>query len=83
MVIHLEGYLMKDPVSDSAQLKQRVLDTISEYDGEIVLESASLLKAIFPENKIEQAVRVLFEITEKLDQKAELSGGSRLSVFWD
>lgn len=74
---------MKDPVNNPDQLKQKVLDKIGEYDGEIVLEDSSLIKAIFPENKMEQAVRVYFEITEKLDQKAELSGGSRLTVFWD
>jgi hypothetical protein len=83
MVINLGFGPMKGPVSDSDHLKQKVLDKISEYEGEIVLESTSLIKAIFPDNKIEQAVNALFEITEKLDQKAELSGGSRLTVFWD
>jgi hypothetical protein len=84
MVIKNLGFgPMKGSVSDSGRLKQKVLDKISENEGEIVLESTSLLKAIFPDNKIEQAVNALFEITEKLDQKAELSGGSRLTVFWD
>jgi hypothetical protein len=73
---------MKDPVSNSDQLKQKVLDKIGEYNGEIVSEDSSQIKAIFPENKMERAVRVYFEITEKFNQKAELSGGSRLTVFW-
>ena len=73
---------MKDGISQAVQLKQKVLDKISEYDGKIVYNDSSLINAIFPENKIEQAVRAYFEITERLNQKAELSGGSRLTVFW-
>jgi hypothetical protein len=73
---------MKDQINEVAQLKQKVLDKISENDGEIVFNDSSLIKAIFPENKIEQAVRAYFEITERLNQEAELSGGSRLTVFW-
>ena len=72
---------MKGQIDTVAQLKQKVLDKISENEGEIVYNDASLIKAIFPEHKIEQAVRVYFEITERLNQKAELSGGSRLTVF--
>ena len=72
---------MKDGINQTAQIKQKVLDKISEYDGEIVYNDSSLINAIFPENKIEQAVRAYFEITERLNQKAELSGGSRLTVF--
>jgi hypothetical protein len=73
---------MKDQINKVAQLKQKVLDKISENDGEIVYNDSSLIKAIFPENKIEQAVRAYFEITERLNQEAELSGGNRLTVFW-
>jgi hypothetical protein len=73
---------MKNQINKVAQLKQKVLDKISENDGEIVYNDSSLIKAIFPENKIEQAVRAYFEITERLNQEAELSGGSRLTVFW-
>ena len=72
---------MKDQIDTVAQLKQKVLDKISENEGEIVYNDTSLIKAIFPEHKIEQAVRTYFEITESLNQKAELSGGSRLTVF--
>jgi predicted RNA-binding protein (virulence factor B family) len=55
---------MKDQINEVAQLKQKVLDKISENDGEIVFNDSSLIKAIFPENKIEQAVRAYFEITD-------------------
>jgi hypothetical protein len=72
---------MKDPISQVAQIQQMVLDKISEYDGEIVYNDSSLINAIFPEIKIEQAVRAYIEITDRFNQKAELSGGSRLTVF--
>lgn len=72
---------MVDQIKEVAQLKQRVLDKISENDGEIVYNDASLIKAKFPDNKMEQAVRTYFKITETLNQKAELSGGTRLTVF--
>jgi hypothetical protein len=72
---------MKDPISQVAQIQQKVLDKISEYDGEIVYNDSSLINAIFPENKIEKAVRAYIEITDRFNQKAELSGGSRLTVF--
>ena len=72
---------MKDPIDTQAQLKQKVLDKISENDGEIVYNDALLIKAIFPEYKMQQAVRTYFKITEGLNQKAELSGGTRLTVF--
>lgn len=72
---------MKDQICATAQLKQKVVDKISENDGEIVRNDASLIKAIFPENRVEQAVRTYFEISERLNQKTELSGGTRLTVF--
>ena len=72
---------MKEQINEAARLKQKVLDQISENDGEIVYNDASLIKAIFPEYKIQQAVRAYFKITENLNQKAELSGGIRLTVF--
>jgi hypothetical protein len=57
------------------------LDKISENGGEIVYKDSSFIKAIFLENKIEQAVKSFFEITERRNQKAELSGGTQLTVF--
>ena len=72
---------MKDGTNQVAQLKQRGLDKISEYDGEIFYNDSSMINAIFPDKKIEQAVRAYFEITDRLNQKAELYGGNRLTVF--
>jgi hypothetical protein len=72
---------MKEQINEAARLKQEVLDKISENDGKIVYNDASLIKAIFPEYKMEHAVRTYFKITENLNQKAELSGGTRLTVF--
>ena len=72
---------MKAQFNKETQLTQQVIDKIAENDGEIVYHDSSLIKAIFPENKILQAVRAYFVIAERLHQKAELSGGSRLTVF--
>ena len=74
---------MKRQIKAVTQPKQKVSDKISGNNGEIVYNDFSLIKAIFPKNKIEQAVRVYFEISEGLNQKAELSGGTRLTVFLD
>ena len=72
---------MKDQIDTVAQLKQNVLDKISENEGEIVYNDTSLIKAIFPENKIEQALKAYFIISDRLNQKAELYGGRHLIVF--
>ena len=72
---------MKDQIDRANQRKQKVLDTISENAGEIAYNDSSMIKAIFPENKMELAVRTYFEITDRLNQQAELSGGTRLTVF--
>jgi hypothetical protein len=72
---------MKGQIKTGNQQKQEVLDKISENDGEIIYNNSILVKAIFPDNKIEQTVRIYFEITERLNQKAELSGGNRLTVY--
>ena len=72
---------MKDQFNKETQLTQQVIDKIAENDGEIVYHDSSLINAIFLENKIEQAVRAYFAIAEGLHQKAELSGGRRLTVF--
>lgn len=73
---------MKDQFNKETQLIKQVINKITENDGEIVYNRSSLIKAIFPENKIEQAVRTYFEITERHYQDAELSGGRRLTVFF-
>jgi hypothetical protein len=72
---------MKDQNQAKAQLKKKVLDKISENDGEIVYNDASFVKARFPYSKMQQAVRTYLEITKRLNQKAELFGGTRLTVF--
>ena len=72
---------MKDQINEVAQLKQKVLNKIRENDGEIIYNDSSLIKAIFPENKIERAISTHFEISERLNQKSELHGGIRLTVF--
>jgi transcription elongation factor GreA-like protein len=73
---------VKNQAKTLPQLNQKVQDKIIENDGEIVYKDSSLIKAIFPEHKIEQAVRTYFEIVERFDQKAELHKGNRLTVFW-
>ena len=72
---------MKDQIDQTTQLHQKVLDRISENAGEIVYNDTSMIKAIFPENKMELAVRTYFAISDGLNHRAELSGGTRLTVF--
>jgi hypothetical protein len=72
---------MKEQTIKVDQIKQKVLNKISENDGEIIYTDSSLIKAIFPENKIERAISTHFEISERLNQKSELYGGIRLTVF--
>jgi hypothetical protein len=72
---------MKEQSDKITQLKQNVLDKISEYDGEIIYKDSSIIKIEFPKQKIQQAVRTYFEVTENLNQKAELYGGNRLKIF--
>lgn len=72
---------MQDQKELTAQQKQKVLLVISENDGEIISNDSSQIEAIFPENKIELAVRAFFIIVDRLKQEAELFGGIRLVVF--
>ena len=72
---------MKEQMNGVDQIKQKVIDKISENDGEIVYNDSSLIKAIFPKSKMEQTIGTYFEITERLNQKAELYGGTQLKVF--
>ena len=74
---------MNDQIEAKTQHNQKVLDRIIENDGEIVYKDSTLIKAIFPENKIEQAVKTYFEIVERFNKKAELYRGNRLTVFWE
>jgi len=72
---------MKYQIDAVVLLEQKILDKISENGGEIVYKDSYFFKAIFLESKIEQAVKSFFEITERRNQKAELSGGTLLTVF--
>ena len=72
---------MKDQIDTVGQQKHKVLDVIRENDGEIIVDDSTLIKAIFPDNQIEQAVKAHFIITDRLNQKAELYGGKQLTIF--
>ena len=72
---------MEDKINATAEQKRKVLSVISENDGEIIHNDSSQIKAIFPESKIELAVKAYFIIVDRLNQKAELFGGSRLNIF--
>jgi hypothetical protein len=72
---------MQDQKKLTAQQKQKVLFVIRENDGEIISNDSSQIKAVFPENKVEMAVRTFFIIVDRLNHKAELFGGIRLVVF--
>jgi hypothetical protein len=72
---------MKEKINATPEQKRKVLSVISAYDGEIIHNDSSLIKALFPESEIELAVKAYFIIVDRLNQKAELFGGSRLNVF--
>jgi hypothetical protein len=72
---------MKNKINDATQLRQKVLARVCENGGEIVYSDSSLIKVIFSEYEIGLAVRTYLEIVEMLNQKAELHGGTRLTVF--
>ena len=72
---------MEDKINAAAEQKRKVLSVISENDGEIIHNDSSQIKAIFPESKIELAIKAYFIIVDRLNQKAELFGGSRLNIF--
>lgn len=60
---------------------EEVAELILANSGEITEEKHDRLIAVFPENKVESAVRVFFEITDELEYKATLTGGNRLTVY--
>jgi hypothetical protein len=64
------------------QMKNRIRERIIENCGELIYEDHSQIRAIFSEDKIETAIKTFFEITEKLNQKAVLSGGNEITVFF-
>lgn len=64
-------------------MEEKITELILANGGEIAKENNDLLKAVFPENKVYQAVKVFFEITDNLEYKAVLTGGNRLTVYID
>lgn len=62
-------------------IKNKIKEKIVANEGRIIKENFDYLEAIFSENKTEKAVKTFFIISEKLNQKAVLSGGNRLKIF--
>ena len=62
-------------------MKAQVKKRIAENNGKIITENDELIEAEFPYKEMEKAVKVFFELTKKMDQKAILRGGNRLSVY--
>ena len=62
-------------------IKDKIRKKIIANEGRITKENSNYLEAIFSENKTEKAVKTFFKISEKLNQKAVLSGGNRLKIF--
>ena len=59
-----------------------IKEKIIANEGRITKEDSACLEAIFSENKVEKAVKTFFVISERLKQKAILSGGNRLKIFF-
>lgn len=64
-------------------MDEKITELILANSGEITMENNDLLKAVFPKNKVYQAIKVFFEITDNLEYKAVLTGGNRLTVYID
>jgi hypothetical protein len=63
--------------------KNLIKEKITSNEGRVTKEDFSYLEAIFPKNKIDKSNRTFFVISENLKQKAVLSGGNRLKVFFN
>ena len=63
--------------------KNLIKEKISSNEGKVTKEDFSYLEAIFPKNKIDKAIQTFFVISENLKQKAVLSGGNRLKIFFN
>ena len=63
--------------------KNLIKEKITSNEGRVTKEDFSYLEAIFPKNKIDKAIQAFFVISENLKQKAVLSGGNRLKVFFN
>lgn len=60
---------------------EKVIELILANSGEIAIEKPGRLVAVFPESKVEKAVRVFFKITDEFEYKAIFKGGNRLVVY--
>ena len=65
-----------------SKTKNLIREKIITNQGKVILENSVYLEAAFSENKSDKAVKTFFIISEKLKQKAVLSGGNRLKVFF-
>jgi hypothetical protein len=63
--------------------KNLIKEKITSNESRVTKEDFSYLEAIFPRNKIDKAIQTFFVISENLKQKAVLSGGNRLKVFFN
>jgi hypothetical protein len=63
--------------------KNLIKEKITSNEGRVTKEDFFYLEAIFPKGKIDKAVKTFFVISESLKQKAVLSGGNRLRIFFN
>lgn len=64
-------------------MDEKITELILANSGEITREKDDYVVAVFPENKIDQAVGVFCEITDNHEYKAILTGGNKLFVYVD
>ena len=62
-------------------IKNKIKEKIVANEGRITKENSDYLEATFSENRVDKAVKTFFIISEKLKQKAVLTGGNRLRIF--
>ena len=63
-------------------MRSKIKKQIVDNNGNIIAENDNLIEAEFPYREMEKAVKVFFELTKKMNQKAVLRGGYRLSVYY-
>ena len=62
-------------------MRSKIKKQIVDNNGNIIAENDKLIEAEFPYREMEKAVKVFFELTKQMNQKAVLRGGHRLSVY--
>ncbi|MGD9137034.1 MAG: hypothetical protein PVG26_23500 [Desulfobacterales bacterium] len=62
-------------------MKEKIRQRIVENNGKIIAENDKLIEAEFSYDEMEKAIRVLFDLTQQMNQNAVLRGGNRLSVY--